>query len=259
MSQYYGWTYVNQSKPASKRRVRPSRYVQSRTRTVKQNWLAQKMAGPQWPLLNKGTRVLITMALIVISIMVMFKEPALHALVINQVQTWWQQAPRADGAAATKQPHEQADAFRPTRQVPHKPMALIVDQGLFVLDCLGSVWPISHDQPVESLPVVTGIKVKEMPGHMGIILTCDLDRSVLQALLDQVYAEQLSEIRVRGRQLVIYTRDGIKIKLRADNQLDQQLQRLAVVLNDIRSKDKQIASVDMRYDQHIVVRQLGRR
>ena len=54
--------------------------------------------------------------------------------------------------------------------------------------------------------------------------------------------------------MIIFTRDAIKIRILNSRNLERDLFRLEAVLEDIRVKKKQMALIDLRYDQQIVVR-----
>jgi cell division septal protein FtsQ len=88
--------------------------------------------------------------------------------------------------------------------------------------------------------------------------TADMD--VIHAVLAASWVDQLSEINVADLPaLVLYLRDGLKIKLNADAQLAQNLRRLATVLQDLRARGQKALAVDARYKDQMVVTPRGRR
>jgi hypothetical protein len=135
-------------------------------------------------------------------------------------------------------------------------VALISDGGLFCVNAAGRVWPLEGRTLPQDLPIVTGASVSELPGSMGIELRSELDMGLISRLLASGLADQFSEIHLDTLGgTVLYTREGVKILLGTDGAaLDRDLKRLAAVLKDVHAKSIKIAMVDLRYDQHVVVR-----
>ncbi len=287
MSRVYGWRYAHdtqgQGSVKRKKNVRKNSYVRSERKPssrppagqVRQYYKAQKMAPPSMGVLNKSGRYVVALMLVLISLTVVSKEPLLKGLIWNQVGNWGAQLrtaikPDHRNKAVSKRPAPNAVAapqpvagsLSETPAVAReraKPLALIADQGLFLLDSNGQIWPLGHDQAVDVLPVVTGVRLKEMPGAMGVVLTGEVDTAVVKTILAQPFSDQLSELHFNNHDLILYTRDGIKIKMNPARHLYKDLVRLQAVLGDLRAKARQIASIDMRYDQQLVVRPVGRR
>jgi len=97
--------------------------------------------------------------------------------------------------------------------------------------------------------------VHEVPSRMGVVLQTRVDLNLLRRFLAAPFADQLSEIHLKsGEEIVLYTRDGVKIKLENGPRLDRDLRRLNAVLEDIRLKELAVAVIDLRYLQQAVVR-----
>jgi cell division septal protein FtsQ len=139
-------------------------------------------------------------------------------------------------------------------------VALVSDGGIFALGQNGEVKTCGPDCTPEKFPIVTGLKVLEVPGTMGVMLKTTVDMAVLHAILEASWVDQVSEINVSELpRIVVFTRDAVKIKLNADAQLEQNLRRLASVLKDVHGRGDDIVTVDARYKDQIVVKPRSRR
>ena len=135
-----------------------------------------------------------------------------------------------------------------------KPVALVSDGGIFALGAQGEVKTCGPECWAGHFPVVTGLAVKEVPGTMGVMLKTEADMDLIRTVLRAPWAEQLSEIALADLPaLALYTRDGLKIKLNADAQLERNLQRLTAVLQDLRARGLAALAVDARYKDQMVV------
>ncbi|MBN1595799.1 cell division protein FtsQ [candidate division FCPU426 bacterium] len=254
----YGWTYASRLPvSARKRNKKTNRYQKQRlARVLKLDSLLS------WPEAAWGRigRLVVMLLLIILSVAVLGKDRALRNHVSEWMQSCWQQARAWVGPA--KEPgrilpgaglesgHEEL-----ARPLPAEPLAVVLDKSLFVLDPQGVIWPLPHDLLPKDLPVITGLSVREEPGKMGMVLKAELNMELLRRLLDVPYTEQISEIHFGSREgVVLYTRDGIKVLLRQSRLLERDVKRLGAVIGDIRVKKKKIALVDLRYNQHVVVR-----
>jgi hypothetical protein len=291
MSMVYGWRYAHEAQVSAgkKKNVRKNVYVRRQRAgsspaaaksaadrsSVRQHYQAQKMAPPTMGVLNKSGRYVVALLLVLITLAVVGKEPLLKAGTWDKITAWLkhppavdkarqagkpaQQAPRPQAPGAASGRMESANELHPVARERAKPLALIADQGLFLLDVKGQIWPLDHGQAVDILPVVTGIRLKEIPGPMGIMLSGKVDTAMVRTVMAQPFSDQLSELHFNNHDLILYTRDGIKIKIDPSRHLPRDLIRLQAVLGAIRTKAQKIASIDMRCDQQLVVRPVGRR
>ncbi len=214
--------------------------------------------------LNLPMRILITAALVGICIAVISKEPALHDQMATalgsageEISGWFD---KPSSAATQPAPGERIGTeAKPvvveTGPAEFRPVALVSDGGIFALGDRGEVKTCGPECTAERFPVVTGLKVQEVPGTMGVMLKTNADMSLIHAVLRTAWVDQLSEINLGELPvLVLYTRDAVKIKLNADSQLDQNLKRLAAVLKDLRGRGQDAFTVDVRYKDQIVVK-----
>ncbi|NTV52170.1 MAG: hypothetical protein HGA76_04040 [Candidatus Firestonebacteria bacterium] len=194
-----------------------------------------------------------------ICIAVLNKEPVLHDQMAGALGTagdkvaGWFSRSTADPA-----PVPAAESGRPllveTAPAQFKPVALISDGGIFVLGSNGEVKTCSLETTAERFPVVTGLQVREVPGTMGVVLKTTVDMDVIRTVLGAPWVDQLSEINVAELPaLVLFTRDGLKLKLNADGQLAQNIRRLSTVLQDLRARGWEALAVDARYKDQMVV------
>jgi hypothetical protein len=224
--------------------------------------LAVSETGERWEGLRSlglPARLLVTAALVAICVAVLNKEPVLHDQAANalgaageKMSNW---LVRPAGAAA---PRPAEAAGRPvvveTAPARFKPVALVSDGGIFALGADGEVKTCGPECTAERFPVVTGLPVREVPGTMGVMLKTTADMDVIRTVLGAPWVEQLSEINLAELPaLVLYTRDGLKIKLNADASLAQNLRRLATVLQDLRARGQVALAVDARYKDQMVV------
>ncbi len=278
MNNYYGWTYAGQLASANKRKQRnaglnyyhkPSSAKGGRLNLISRLDLpkAARIFGRTGRLLAAG--ILITLTLLVTS------QEVLQAEVTGRVAAWWQGvkiqlgrehkagqliSTRRQGTGFSPQPgvacQTKADSSPASETCRIKPWALISDQGLFILDGEGKIGPgVTAETLSLGLPVITGIRIREEPGVMGVELKAKLGMDFIRGILTSSFADQLSEIHFSQHQAVtIFTRDAIKIRMLNHRNLERDLSRLGAVLGDIRVKKKQIALIDLRYDQQVVVR-----
>lgn len=243
----YGWSYANAGAagvPATRRR-RPARRENRRLKRLRFEGRAHgEIAG-------RTGRMFVALTLVALSLVVLGKEEALRQEAERMVTGWLEAGRRFFMTAA--EPAPVAPDPAPVG-VSAKPIALVSDKGLFILDEKGGLWPLPASLP-DDLPVLTGLKVREEPGDLGVVLRTEVDRDLLSRLLAVPYQAQLSEIHWGEPEgLVLYTRDGVKVWLSPGPALERDLQRLGAVLGDIWAKQKRIAVVDLRYDQQVVVR-----
>lgn len=271
MSSCYGWTYAGGShrrKSRSKnKRIRPSLLSRSIKR-LNFEGIEEKRAW--WRTAGRVGRILVGVILMLLSLVALSKEPALQAEVSNRVMGWWNKLKVQTGHATplievnelskelNSLENMAQDKNQPTWT--QKPLALISDRGLFLLDQTGAVWPLPQEKLPGDFPVITGTRVREEPGEMGVILKVDLDLALVKRICATPYAQQLSEIRLGSREgVALFTRDGIKIYLRNNQTIARDLQRLGAVIGDIRVKRKKIELIDLRYNQQVMVRPKHRR
>lgn len=270
MNHFYGWTYVGRLPKASRRPLGPSRANRRIARRGKTLHMDMEGPGParipDWTSsLGRIGRRVIVVVLVGLSVVVLGKEESLRAEISFHVSQWVQGARQwlgqdPEAVAAGTRPESLALPAETQRATLARPLALISDKSIFLLDETGGIWPLPQNELTADLPVVTGLSVREEPGAMGVILRTEIDREFVARLLAVPFQDQLSEIHLGSRDgVILYTRDGIKILLRQSQHLDRDLLRLGAVLGDIRVKHKNIAMVDLRYDQHVVVRPQRRR
>lgn len=250
MKYSYGWSYANAGAagvPTARRR-RPARKENRRVKRLRFEGRAHgEIAG-------RTGRMFVALTLVALSLLVLGKEEALRQEAERVVAGWMETIRRffmttAEPAATAPDPAPMAVSARP--------IALVSDKGLFLMDEKGGLWPLPASLPAD-LPVLTGLKVREEPGELGVVLRTEVDRELLARLLAVPYQAQLSEIHWGEPEgLVLYTRDGMKVWLMPGPALERDLQRLGAVLGDIWAKQKRIAVVDLRYDQQVVVRPKG--
>ena len=219
-------------------------------------------AGTRWEslrTLGMPARLLVTALLVVICIAVLNKEPVLHDQMADvlgalgdKVHGWMA---RPVSAAL---PAPAASSGRPlvveTAPSQFKPVALVSDGGIFALGANGEVKTCSPECTAERFPVVTGLAVQEVPGTMGVMLKTTVDMDVIHTVLRAPWVDQLSEINLANLPApVLYTRDGLKIKLNTDAQLERNLNRLTTVLQDLRARGQLALAVDARYKDQMVV------
>lgn len=270
MNHAYGWTYAGRLTKSSRRPSHPRRTNRRSVRreSVQHVDMEKPVPArlPDWTgSLGRIGRQVIVLVLVGLSIVVLSKEDSLRSEISFRVSHWMQGVRQwlghnpAATAAETAHARDPLELeTQPTRLA--RPLALVSDKSLFVLDEAGMVWPLPLNETTADLPVVTGLAVREEPGAMGVVLRAEFDQDLLSRLLGVPFKAQLSEIHLGSRDgVVLYTRDGIKILLRQSQHLDRDLLRLGAVLGDIRVKDKNIALVDLRYDPHVVVRPQHRR
>ena len=209
--------------------------------------------------LNFPARLLVTAALVAICIAVLNKEPILHDQMASALGaagdkiTGWLSRPAGAAAPAAPEGGERPVAVE-TAPARFQPVALVSDGGIFALGADGEVKTCGPECTAERFPVVTGLQVREVPGTMGVMLKTTADMDVIHAVLHAPWVEQLSEINVADLPaLVLYTRDGLKIKLNADAQLEKNLRRLTTVLQDLRARGQAALAVDARYKDQMVV------
>ena len=140
-------------------------------------------------------------------------------------------------------------------------LAWLIDEKIFLLDKQGKVHALaSSEQNNYNLPVISGIKVREEPSNMGVVLKSEVPLNLLKKILARNFNHEISEINFNDHnEIIMYTRDGIKIFLRRHSALQRDLIRLEAVLEDIRVKAKSVAMLDMRYDKYMVMRPHPRR
>jgi len=267
MSGYYGWTYARRLNPLPrKRNPKPNRYQRraGRGKRLKLNEIFQQQdwSGP----LGRIGRLMVMIILLALSLAVLGKEQTLRAEVTGRIVGWWQEMKTwigrtSGGSEITFQENIQKSvSSEETNALPMNPIAMVLDKNLFILDQTGTIWPLPNETIPGDLPVITGLVVREEPGDLGVALKTDVDMAFIRQILAVPYIEQISEIHIGSREgVVLYTRDAIKILLRNNRHLDRDLKRLGAVIGDIRVKDKKIALVDLRYNQHVVVRPKRRR
>ncbi len=278
MNNYYGWTYAGQSAAVNKckqRKTGLNYYHKSSSAEkgvfslISRSWMsrAARIFGRTGRLLAAG--MLITLTLMVTS------QEVLKAEVIGRVAACWQgvkmqlgwehkagrlipagrkgagDVPKSGVACQTK-----ADTSLVPETCRIKPWALISDQGLFILDAEGGIRSgVTAEMLSRGFPIITGIHVREEPGVMGVDLKAELGMDFIREIITSSFADQLSEIQIsKHQEVIIFTRDAIKIRILNSRNLERDLFRLEAVLEDIRVKKKQMALIDLRYDQQIVVR-----
>jgi hypothetical protein len=171
----------------------------------------------------------------------------------------WRAGAKPGPASAPARLPEVETASKPvlveTAPAAFKPVALVSDGGIFALGEHGEVKTCGPDCTAERFPVLTGVTVREVPGTMGVMLQTDVDMGVVHAVLRASWADQFSEINLaKLPELVIYSRDGVKILVNADARLDLTLRRLALVLKDLHARNAQALAVDARYKDQIVMK-----
>jgi hypothetical protein len=214
-------------------------------------------------------RLLITVALLGVCWAAVGKEPALHDHMAvglgslgERIQGWLAK-PAAPAVSGTEPGEGRVDS-RPvlveTAPVEFRTVALVSDGGVFALGARGDVKTCGPECTAERFPVITGVKVQEVPGTMGVMLKTAVDMEVVNAVLRAPWVEQLSEINLAGLPaLVLFTRDAVKIKVNVDSQLEPNLKRVATVLKDLQARGQQAFTVDVRYKNQIVVKPRSRR
>lgn len=264
-----GFTYAGTGWNAGRRpRPRPNRYRQAPVWRRLQASARGRAQGADRPLLNFPLRLLITALLIGISLAVLGKEPALRDQAAEQIGGWWESASAwvrslapvsAPPRPAIPAPAVPAVSMAAPTHREVKPLALISDGGVFVLGADGSVWPNTEGISAGRYPIVTGAGVHEVPGPMGVSLRAQVNLPVLRRILAMPYAEQLSEVNWGGGdEIVLYTRDAVKIKLENGSRLERDLRRLDAVLADLCARGVSAAVIDLRYLQQAVVKPRGR-
>ncbi|MEW6516534.1 MAG: cell division protein FtsQ/DivIB [candidate division FCPU426 bacterium] len=252
MKYSYGWSYASASVAAAPDRRRPAKKGNRRVKRLRMDMTPARRTHGE--MLGRTSRVFVALTLLVLSVVVLGKEEALRQEAERLVAGWLEAGRRyflPEGAA------ESAAPVPETTTPAVRPVALVSDKGLFLLDDQGGLWPLPGSLPAD-LPVLTGLTVREEPGNMGMVLRTDLDRALLSRLLAVPYQSQISEIHWGEPEgLVIFMRDGVKVWLDPGPSLARDLHRLGAVLGDIRAKQKRIAVVDLRYEQQVVVRPKG--
>jgi hypothetical protein len=117
--------------------------------------------------------------------------------------------------------------------------------------------PVERSSAVD-LPVITGAVgtvepgVEELPSElMEALRFLKLARSVSEGLWMDI-----SEVRIApGSGLVIYTvADGAEIRVGSGALETDDLKRLWHVLTDVRDRDREVDSIDLRYRDQVVVK-----
>ncbi len=269
MSGYYGWSYTNRLQPQRKReKVKTNCYQKQRRFTKARHWEAW-LFGHAWTLRRAG-RCVVVLLLLVLSVVVLGKERTLRVEVLGKINATWvgiknwlgqdNEVNASEARQKIKEHLAVKESIGPSPSWPVKPLAIILDTGLFMLDENGTLWPLPYETLPGDLPVITGLVVREVPGNLGVILRAEIDIDLIREILAVPYCGQISEVNIGSREgVVLYTRDAIKILLRHGRTLERDLKRLGAVISDIRVKQKKIAFVDLRYNQHVVVRPKRRR
>ena len=246
---YAGRTWTPRRRPARRVRSRPPA-------TLRATVSARRTAPPAG--LSRPWRLIVTSALITICLLVVGREPGITSALAEQwhnvrMQTLgWIMDPAAPPAPppAHRRTRDTDGGFRNLR-----PVAALVDRGVFLLESDGDLHAAPSDGSAGDLPVVTGVTVQEVPGEFGLDLEAEFDMATLRKILAQPFIGRVSEIHVEGDGGIrLYLRDMTVVRLQSSPGLDRELDRLAAVLADIRVKGKRIAVVDMRYPDHVVVR-----
>jgi hypothetical protein len=267
MNGYYGWTYAGRLHSVSGKRSRKTNRLQKEERRTKRLSWDKPELWRTWTLGQMG-RLLVFISLLVLSIAVLGKDRTLRAEMLGWIDHCWQQAKtwiRNDtsqkGLGVQEKIAEKRESSLPApASVTVNPMAVISDNGLFIMDAKGVIWPLPNEKLPGDFPVLTGMTVREEPGEMGVSLRAEVDLDFLKKMLAVPYSEQISEIHLGSHEgVILFTRDAIKVLLRKSRYLDRDLKRLGAVIADIRVKQKEIAVVDLRYNQHVVVRPKRRR
>jgi hypothetical protein len=256
-----GWSAIRRSR----RRPRPSRYRLQPAWHRLDASVRGRTLGTARPLLSLPLRLLVTALLVGICLAVLSKEPALRDDLAEYTGTAWEGLsgwiaswrPAPLPAAAAPAPHSLEPAVSMAAPEPRevKPLALISDGGVFILGADGSVWPNRAEVSPDRFPIVTGAGVAEVPGPMGVRLQTRVDVGLLRRILAAPFSDQLSEINLSAAdEIVLYARDGAKIKLDNGLRLDRDLRRLEAILADLRSRNVSAAVIDLRYSQQAVVR-----
>jgi len=251
VSSYYGWTYAGQSAAANKhkqRRTRPNYYHNpSKAEGGILSLLSRSLMPKAGRVFGRTGRLLAAGILISLTLMVTGQE-VLQAEVTGRVATWWK------GIKGSCQTKVYSPPGSETCRI--KPWALISDQGLFSLDVEGRIGTgVTAEILSTGLPVITGIRVREEPGVMGVDLKAELGMDFIREILTSPFADQLSEIHFSEHQeVILFTRDAIKVRMLNRRNRKRDMSRLGAVLEDIRVKKKQMALIDLRYDQQVVVR-----
>jgi Cell division protein FtsQ/DivIB, C-terminal len=269
MSNHYGWTYASRLQLQSKRRSNKTNRYHKPTQKRKALHWDSGLPGHNWALGRAG-RFVVILLLLVLSVVVLGKEQTLRAEVLGKIHSSWtgiMQWMGNDKVVNTPEAQEKIQERLAVKEnvvsaqpLPVNPMALVLDKSLFVLDESGILWPLPYETVPGDLPVITGVVVREVPGNMGMTLRAEINMELLRSILGTPYCDQISEVHIGSRDgVVLYTRDAIKILLRHGRTMDRDLKRLGAVIGDIRVKHKKIAFVDLRYNQHVVVRPKRRR
>ena len=256
MSSYYGWTYAGQLTAANKhkqqRRTRLNYYHKpSKAEGGILSLISRALMPKAGRIFGRTGRLLAAGILITLTLLVTGQE-VLQAEVTGRVAAWWQ---GIKGAGQTK-----VYSLAGSETCRIKPWALISDQGLFSLDVEGRIGTgVTAEILSTGLPVITGIRVREEPGVMGVDLKAELGMDFIREILTSPFADQLSEIHFSEHQeVILFTRDAIKVRMlnrrNQNRNRKRDMFRLGAVLEDIRAKKKQMALIDLRYDQQVVVR-----
>jgi hypothetical protein len=204
------------------------------------------------PVLGRAGRWVVGSLLVVLSLAVLGKEPALRETVLRQAGGWWERLTAAPAAPRS--------AEEPVRGAEFLPLALVSDGGLFVLGADGRLEPAGAQALADRLPIVTGVPVREVPDQMRVRLEAPVDVALVRRVLAGTGSADLSEINLEDPQgVVLYTRDSVKVKLERGPGLERDLRRLAAVRADLRRRGTAAAVIDLRYLQQAVVKPRARR
>jgi hypothetical protein len=209
--------------------------------------------------LSTPLRVIVTAALLVISLAALGQGTRLQDAVAQQLGNWWEEAQplrqklRPELERKLSAPSRPAVALAPAGDF--VPLALLADGVVFALGRDGSVRSCPPECTAREYPVVTGVTVEEVPAEQGVGLQAKVDTGLVQKLLHSPLAADLSEICLaKETEIVLYTRDALKLQLERGPQLERDLRRLEAVLADLRARHVAAAAVDARTQGQIVVR-----
>gem|GEM_PF-3617422 len=291
MSIQYGWTYARRPSdsvaPSGKRSPKRNRYrkgwragahtlavsATAVRRGARRARPARSRAAVDYKALEKAGRVLVALGLIAVTVMVLGKQSAWMERVSSWLPAWrpsfslaWPARPRAAAPAerptvrAAKPSESRGEAgalsvVRTDQNLDRKPVALLSDSALFYLNAGGQVWPVDPQSAPEDLPVITGATVREVPDAMGIGLKTELNMPLVRRLLASRMADEFSEIHLEPQGgATLYTREGVKVLLSGNGRTGRDLRRMEAVMRDVGRRGQRVSMIDLRYDQHVVVR-----
>lgn len=253
------WTYAGEAVPSGPSR----RYLRPNGQDARLRVSARGRMVAARPALSRPLRLVLITSLVVICLGALNRGPALHAELAALADRAWDQA-RAVFGSGPQLPAAQPAASRRlaagAKPAAFTPVAMLADGGIFGVGADGRVQPCQTEWLKQGLVVISGCQVREVPEPMGIVLKTEVPMDTVRKIMKSPLHQELSEIAFgRPAEIVLYTREAVKIRLRPGPQLDQDLLRLAAVWEDARSRKLDPAVIDLRFAPQIVVRPRNRR